>query len=152
MTGPSEAQRASDGAAVHPVSMRLNQLPGDLAGPTGPAWPGGGQQDLASSPTEKRAAAKAIEDHIEPDTRTAGAWADDDTGAAVKAFQPKDGEGWLTSGSVKTAHKTWSDQAKNLMVRLASEKAALRGTNHVFQSTDIGVESGVRATSSLDGF
>ncbi|MFI0239812.1 hypothetical protein [Streptomyces sp. NPDC016845] len=53
--------------------MRLNHLP-DGAGITG-----GSQKDLASSPAEKKSAARAIEQHIEPDTRKAGDWADTDT-------------------------------------------------------------------------
>ncbi|MFI5684795.1 hypothetical protein [Streptomyces sp. NPDC051636] len=132
--------------------MRLNQYPADSGGSAGPLGPTGGKKDLASSPAEKQAAARALENHIEPDTKKAGAWADDDTAAAVKAFQAKDGEGWLTSGAIKAAHKTWGDQVQNLLLRLSSEKAALRGTSTLLQGTDLGVGSGVRATSSLDGF
>ncbi|GGW52453.1 hypothetical protein GCM10010503_31870 [Streptomyces lucensis JCM 4490] len=137
------------------VGMRLNQIPSDpggSAGPSGGAGAGGGRKDLASSPAEKQAAAKALQDHIEPDTRKAGDWADDDTGAAVKALQAKDGDGWLTSGALKAAHKTWGEQVQNLMNRLSSEKAALRSTNTVFQGTDLGVGSRVRTSSSLDQY
>ncbi|MGC9381976.1 hypothetical protein [Streptomyces sp. MH13] len=113
---------------------------------------GGGRKDLASTPAQKKAAAKAIEDHLEPDTRKAGDRADDDTGAAVKAFAPKDGDGWVTSGALKKAHKTWGEQVQNLMNRLGSEKEALRSTNILFQNTDFGVGLGVRKSSNLDGY
>ncbi|MFC8104188.1 MULTISPECIES: hypothetical protein [unclassified Streptomyces] len=114
--------------------------------------PGGGRKDLASSPAQKKAAAKAIEDHLEPDTRKAGDRADDDTGTAVKAFAAKDGDGWVTSGALKKAHKTWGEQVQNLMNRLGSEKEALRSTTILFQNTDFGIGQGIRKSSSLDGF
>ncbi|WUV39097.1 hypothetical protein OG318_23270 [Streptomyces sp. NBC_01483] len=141
-----EHQTVAAGAKP-PVGMRLNQLPGDLGG--GPA---GGKPDLASSPAEKRAGAKAIEDHIEPDTNMAGKQADEEMGAVVKAFGPKDGHGWLTSGAVGKAHKAWGEQVQNLMNRLSSEKAGLRSSNTVLTGTDAGVGGGVRKSSSLDGF
>ncbi|MFI1534249.1 hypothetical protein [Streptomyces anandii] len=128
--------------------MRLNQLPADPGG----SQPLTGQPDLASSPTEKRAAANAIENHIEPGTQRSGNWADEETGAVAKAFGPEDGHGWLTSGAVSKAHKTWGQQVRNLMNRLSSEKTALRSTNTVLTGTDVEVGSGVRKSSSLDGF
>ncbi|MGW5372959.1 hypothetical protein ACWES4_32725 [Streptomyces sp. NPDC004011] len=63
--------------------------------------PGAGR--LASTPAEKRAAARALNDHIEPDTRRAGEWADDETAAAVKAFGARDGHGWLTAAGLRRA-------------------------------------------------
>ncbi|WP_406123201.1 hypothetical protein [Streptomyces sp. NBC_00989] len=107
---------------------------------------------LASSPGEKRAAARAIEDHIEPGTRAAGRWADDENGAAVREFAAKDGDGWVTSAALKKAHGTWADQVKNLMDRLGAEKGALRSGNAVLTSTDLAVGSTLREKSSLDTF
>ncbi|MFE9675891.1 hypothetical protein ACFYO5_17465 [Streptomyces sp. NPDC006259] len=132
--------------------MRVNHVPLDPGGssPGGP-FPDGGK-DLASSPAQKQAAARAIEEHIEPDTQKAGDWADDETNAAVKAFGPKDGDGWITSGALKTAHEAWNGQVKNLMSRLASEKAALRGTDTVLRNTDFGVGAGVRGISPIEGY
>ena len=109
-----------------------------------------GPKDLASSPAEKRAAAKAIEDHLEPGTRRAGDWADEETGAAVRAFGARDGDGWLTSAALKKAHRTWADQVKNLMNRLGSEKDALRAGNTVLTSTDLAAGSALRQASALD--
>ncbi|MFK4144424.1 hypothetical protein [Streptomyces sp. NPDC004065] len=107
-------------------------------------------EDLASSPTEKRAAARAIEEHIQPGTRRAGDWADEETAAAVRAFGPRDGEGWLTSAALSKAHATWAGQVGNLMNRLAAEKDALRSTGRVLTSTDLAVGSTLRETSALD--
>ncbi|MBJ6643489.1 hypothetical protein H4N48_08525 [Streptomyces sp. BSE7-9] len=130
--------------------MRLNQYPADTGGPTGPV--GAGRKDLASSPAQKKAAAKAIQDNLEPDTRKAGDLADDETGAAVKAFAAKDGDGWVTSTGLKKAHRTWGEQVQALMNRLGSEKEALRSTNILLQNTDFGVGLGIRKSSSLDGY
>ncbi|MEZ0161168.1 hypothetical protein ACH4NV_31300 [Streptomyces althioticus] len=130
--------------------MRLNQYPADTGGPPGPA--GAGSRDLASSPAQKKAAAKAIEENLQPDTRKAGDLADDETGAAVKAFAAKDGDGWVTSTALKKAHKTWGEQVQALMNRLGSEKEALRSTNILLQNTDFGVGLGIRKSSSLDGY
>ncbi|WP_405781797.1 hypothetical protein OG512_20295 [Streptomyces sp. NBC_01378] len=110
--------------------------------------PAQGQQNLASSPARKRAAARAIENHIEPDTRRSGEWADEDTGAAVRAFDAKDGHGWVTSSSLKKAHKAWGDQVK----RLSSEKVSLRATTALLQGTDFGVGAHVRTSSTLDRY
>jgi hypothetical protein len=134
--------------ASQPTGMRLNQLPGDLGGSPGPTGPAGGKKDLASSPAEKQAAALAIENHIEPDTRKAGDGADTETNAAVQEFRG----GWLTSGALKKAHETWGDQVRSLMNMLASDKAALRSANSVLQSTDFETGATVRSTSVISGY
>ncbi|MFE4048572.1 hypothetical protein [Streptomyces sp. YIM B13518] len=130
------------------VRTRLNQLPAERGG----GAPPGGRKDLASSPARKKAAARAIEEHIEPDTAKAGRWADEDTGSAVKAFRAKDGDGWATSTALKKAHETWGEQVKNLMDRLDVEKGALRGANTVLQGTDLAVRAEVRRISPLDRY
>ena len=150
MTGPVAERYGNDGGAGQPAGMRLNQYPADPGGAPGPVI--GGQRDLASSPARKKAAAKAIEEHLEPDTRKAGDRADEETGAAVKAFASKDGHGWVTSTALQKAHKTWGEQVQNLMNRLGSEKEALRSTGLLFQNTDFGVGQGIRRSSSLDGY
>jgi hypothetical protein len=127
------------GATEHPVGMRLNQIPGDAGGSSTPSGLLGGQGKVVSTPAQKQAAANAIEQHIEPDTRTAGDHADKETDAAVKAFQG----GWRTSGALKKAHTAWGEQVKNLMNMLASDKAALRHADTTFQTTDyqVGADS-----------
>lgn len=146
MAGPEPGQTGSD-VTDQSLGMRLNQVPSDPGGAIGPFGPGG-QKDLASSPVEKKAAAKAIEDHIEPGTRKAGDWADTETNEAVAGFR----DGWLTSGALKKAHTTWGEQVQSLMRRLASEKAALRSANTVLQGTDIQTSAGARSVSVIDGY
>ncbi|MFF7976231.1 hypothetical protein [Streptomyces sp. NPDC007905] len=101
----------------------MNQLPADLGGG---GSTGGGQPDLASSPAEKKAAANTLHNEIEPHTTTAGAWADDETSAVVKAFDAKDGHGWVTSSAVSKAHKTWSEQVPQPPQPASSPSPALR--------------------------
>ncbi|MEU0860050.1 hypothetical protein ABZ352_32395 [Streptomyces griseofuscus] len=50
-------------------------------------------------------ALRALHKGIEPGTTDTGRWTDDETNAVVKAFDAKDGHGWLTSGAVSKAHK-----------------------------------------------
>ncbi|MER7171053.1 hypothetical protein [Streptomyces mesophilus] len=106
---------------------------------------GGGAADLASTPAEKKAAANAIEQHLEPDTKKAGNDAEEKTDAAVKEFS-----GWDTSGALKKAHSTWERQVKALMNRLGADKGALRNTSILFQNNDIGIGVRVRQSSNLD--
>lgn len=127
-----------------PTAVHLDQL--------APAAGGGGGPDFASTPGEKRAAANAIEQHLEPDTRKAGSSADDSTTTAVKEFDGKEADGWAASGALKGAHKTWQDQVAGLMGRLSSEKTALRSATSLFQNTDLGVDSRLRAVSPLDKY
>ncbi|MFF8725565.1 hypothetical protein ACF073_03600 [Streptomyces sp. NPDC015171] len=113
---------------------------------------GQGAKDLVSSPAAKRAAARALEDHLEPDTRTAGAWADEETAAAVGAFGARDGHGWLASGALSAAHETWAGQVRNLLDRLGAEKDALRSANTVLTGTDLGTGAALRQLSALDRY
>ncbi|MGW7526201.1 hypothetical protein [Streptomyces sp. NPDC054783] len=131
------------GHAVHPVGMRLNHLQ-DI--------PGGGGPDLAHSPDEKKAAADTLRKDIEPDTKKAGQQADDETGAVVKAFDAKDGHGWLTSTAVSKAHKIWGEQVQNFLNRLAGDESALRNNNTVLTGTDTGVAGTARKVSVFDTY
>lgn len=107
-------QIKNDVAAQRTDSMRLNQL--------APVAGGGGAPDLATSPEKKQAAAKAINDHLEPDVERDGKHATESVKAVVKELGARDGYGWDTSGALKKAHKTWEQQVKALLGRLASEK------------------------------
>ncbi|MFJ9869190.1 hypothetical protein [Streptomyces sp. NPDC101165] len=127
--------------------MRLNQVPGDVgASPAAPGLTGG--QKLASTPAQKHAAANAIEQHIEPDTRKAGDYADTETNTTVTAFR----DGWHTSGALKKAHASWDGQVKNLMNMLASDKTALRNANTTLQTTDFQVGSNSNSVSVINGY
>jgi hypothetical protein len=138
--------------AAAPTGMHLNHVAPDGGGGTSRLPSPSLGKDVASSPAEKKAAAKAIEEHLEPDTSKAGTRAKESTGAASKEFGPSDGEGWLTGQALKTAQETWSRQLTTLMNRLGSEKAALRSTGTLFQKTDLGVAHAVRQPSALDSF
>ncbi|KUO14309.1 hypothetical protein [Streptomyces dysideae] len=144
-------QLKTEAVSRQSAGMQLNQLPADGSGSSGGGLVGG-QKDLASSPAEKRAAAQAIEQRIEPGTRKAGDWSDEETNSTVKAFSAKDGHGWVTSGALKSAHKTWGEQVQNLMNRLGSEKEALRNTSTLFQSTDLGAANRVGTSSNFNNY
>lgn len=109
------------------ADMRLNQVPADGGGGggTGPA-------DLATTPAKKKQAANTIENHIQPDVKSAADAADESTSGAVTAFK-----GWETAAGLKKAHEHWDSQVKRLNARLESEKGALRGASTLFQSNDI---------------
>ncbi|MCH0563535.1 hypothetical protein I3F60_25085 [Streptomyces sp. MUM 136J] len=132
--------------------MQLNQVPMD---PGGTGGNGGSAQGpcLASTPAEKKKAARSIEVTIEPGTRRAGDLADEATGTAIKAFSARDGDGWATSGALRAAHDTWGTQVQALLTRLGGEKESLRATNTLLSGTDHQVGGGSRRiTSPLDGY
>ncbi|MFB7917787.1 hypothetical protein [Streptomyces sp. NPDC056061] len=91
----------------------------------------GGNQDFASTPAEKKAAANTIETELEPNTKKATDWADETSKAAVKEF-----DGWDTGAGVKKVMETWDKQVKVLMGRLSVEKGALRGASGLFAGND----------------
>ncbi|MGV4982984.1 hypothetical protein ACVB8X_24335 [Streptomyces sp. NRAIS4] len=133
----------------HAMGVQLNQYPADSGGG---GSTGGGRPDLAHSPDEKKAAADTLLKEIEPHTKAAGKWADDETGAVVKAFDAKDGHGWLTSTAVNKAHKIWGEQVQDFLTRLTGDESALRHNNTVLTGTDAGVGSTARKVSVLDTY
>ncbi|MFD4663352.1 hypothetical protein [Streptomyces halstedii] len=151
--------RAAETAGGGASTMQLDHVPGDPSSPPvyGPFMPGTGPllpgtPDLVSTPEEKRAAANAIEGHIQSGTKKAGEWAKGETSAAVKALAAKDGDGWTTSRALKKAHTTWGDQVQNLMNRLEAEKAALRGAHTALRGTDLSTEGQIRQCSPFDDY
>jgi len=127
------------------VGTRLNQLPAERGG----GAPTGGRKDLASSPAQKKAAARAIEEHIEPDTAKAGRG---HRHSAVKAFRAEAGDGWATSTALKKAHEAWGGQVENPKDRLDAEKGALRSANTVLRGTDLAMGAEAGRTSPLDRY
>ncbi|MFF2405341.1 hypothetical protein [Streptomyces sp. NPDC058092] len=111
-----------------------------------------GSKDLVSTPAQKHAAANAIEQHLEPETRNSGDWAREETSAAVKALAAKDGQGWITSRALKNAHKAWGEQVQNLMNRLGAEKLALRDAHTIFQKTELSTEGQIQSVSPFHGY
>ncbi|MDN3258375.1 hypothetical protein QWJ26_00820 [Streptomyces sp. CSDS2] len=79
-------------------------------------------------------------------------WAGEETNAAVKAFDAKDGYGWLTSGALKKAHTTWGEQVKNLVNRLAQDESALRNNARALSGTDLLVGRTARKVSVFDTY
>ncbi|WP_240509817.1 hypothetical protein [Streptomyces malaysiense] len=108
--------------------------------------------DLAHSAADKQSAANALSTDIGPHTTDAGRWADDETGAVVKAFDAKDGHGWLTSGAVSKAHKTWGEQVQNLVSRLGNDESAIRDSSTLLTGRDVGAGAGVRRVSIFDAY
>ncbi|MFC9246841.1 hypothetical protein ACFT7S_23445 [Streptomyces sp. NPDC057136] len=119
-------QAASEQQSSH---MRLNQLPADGSGPTGPT---GSTPDLATAPAAKKKAANTIETKLEPGTKQAADAADESTRKAITEFSD-----WDTGAGLKKAHAHWDTQVKRLMGRLSSEKSSLRNTSTLFNNQDI---------------
>ncbi|MFE1954825.1 MULTISPECIES: hypothetical protein [Streptomyces] len=131
----------------------------------------GGEQTLASSASDKKRAAKYLEEHLMPDTRSASALADG--GGSVHppflAPQPAQGplsplmkqdtglkglSGWASDQGVSDALVVWEGQANKLLARLQVELNGLHGTKNLFNTTDTGIGSqanGIRPPSSFDG-
>lgn len=134
------AERGSTG-------MRLNGLPEE--GPA-PGYGPGGTPTLASTPSEKRAAAGVIENELLTSTKKAGDHADDSNGSAVTAFG-----GWATAAALKKVQTTWDGQVKTLLGRLARERDGLRNTATTLRGVDIDRRDGidaVRLPSAMDGY
>ncbi|MEU1780322.1 MULTISPECIES: hypothetical protein [Streptomyces] len=103
---------------------RLNGVPGGA----------GGGPDLSSSAVKKRSAVSALEQRIEPDSQAAGRVADETSEAAARGFQD-----WATGAGITAALKGWRASVKSLQARLATDKAALSGTNRLFLGADTGI-------------
>ncbi|MFG3040786.1 hypothetical protein ACGFYZ_28200 [Streptomyces sp. NPDC048330] len=141
-----EWEQIKAGAEAGPsVSMRLNQV--------APAAGGGGsgKPDMASSPAAKKAAAKAIDDDLEPGVTRDGKHAVATTKDAVTAFGAKDGHGWDTAGALKRAHETWEKQVKMLLGRLSSEKQALSATGISVQNNELDIAARLARQSRIQG-
>ncbi|MFC7303217.1 hypothetical protein ACFQVC_03170 [Streptomyces monticola] len=136
-------QLKANASGSNSAQTRLNQV-------APPSGDGGGPADLASTPAEKRTAANAIEQHLEPGTAKAGNTVEISTESAVSEFRGKDGHGWDTSTALKKAHAAWEKQVKSLVGRLSAEKYALRETATRIQNTDIGIGTQFRQQSQID--
>lgn len=148
-----EWEQAKESAAQgQSARMQLNHVPLDPGGSSGPGGAGRGWQPImASSPEQMKTAATSLEDRI-TGTKDAGTTADKDTESAIKAFGPKDGDGWFTSGAIKKAHDTWGRQAKALTTRLTAERHGVQGTKKLFTGVDLETGLRVRSVSQLDTY
>ncbi|MFD9281390.1 hypothetical protein ACFWD7_29530 [Streptomyces mirabilis] len=128
----------------------------------------GGEQTLASSPSDKKRAAKFMEEHLMPDTQAAARMADDGGAlpplivAPVAPASPlmkqdtglKGFSGWASDQGLSDALTAWQGQANRLMGRLQSELNGLHGTKNILQNQDttVGAQSAaLRPPSSFDG-
>ncbi|MFF5937055.1 hypothetical protein [Streptomyces sp. NPDC012508] len=139
MSFNDEWTQAKNAAADNQSAMRLNQLPAD-------GGSGGTAPDLATTPAKKKQAANSIENHIQPDLKTAADAADESTSSAIATFK-----GWETAAGLKKAHEHWDSQVKRLNARLESEKGALRSASTLFQSNDIVTGNGLVTQSKISG-
>ncbi|WP_149184711.1 hypothetical protein [Streptomyces sp. TRM49041] len=139
-------QTKADVASRQTARMRLNQL--------APAAGGGGgdRPDLASSPAEKKTAAKAIHEVLTPGVTRDSKHTAVCTKAAVKEFGAKDGDGWDTSSALKKAHQTWEKQVKTLLDRLAAEKAALSKTGIDLRNNDLDIGGRLARQSRINNY
>ncbi len=135
-------------AAEHgSTGMQLNGLPEE--GPA-PGYGPGGTSTLASTASEKNAAAGVIENELLTSTKRAGNHADESNGSAVTAFS-----GWATAAALKKVQTTWDGQVKTLLGRLGRERDGLRSTAITLRGADIGSRDGIdviRLPSAIDGY
>ncbi|MFF8916291.1 hypothetical protein ACF08M_23925 [Streptomyces sp. NPDC015032] len=128
----------------------------------------GGEQKLASSPSDKKRASKYMEEHQMPDTQAASRMAAG--GGAVRApflapqapasplLKQETGlkglSGWASDQGVSDALVAWQGQANRLMGRLQQELNGLKGTQNIFQNQDLNAGAqadSIRLPSSFDG-
>ncbi|MFD5874511.1 hypothetical protein [Streptomyces sp. NPDC060322] len=128
----------------------------------------GGEQKLASSPSDKKRAAAYMEEHQIPDTQTAGRMAGGGGSVGslflVPAPSPspllkqdtglKGLSGWASDQGVSDALVAWQGQANRLAARLQQELNGLKGTQTIFQGQDLSAGAqadSIRLPSSFDG-
>ncbi|WP_406422836.1 hypothetical protein OH809_09480 [Streptomyces sp. NBC_00873] len=128
----------------------------------------GGEQKLASSPSDKKRATKYMEEHQMPDTQAAARMAagggtvrppflapSAPAGPLLKQDTGLKGlSGWASDQGVSDALVAWQGQANRLMGRLQQELNALKGTQNIFQNQDLAAGAqadSIRLPSSLDG-
>ncbi|MFJ5261477.1 hypothetical protein ACIQAC_13530 [Streptomyces sp. NPDC088387] len=128
---------------------------------------GGGEQTLASTPSDKQRAARFIEEDLLPDTRAAAGMANGGGAARPPLLVPttptspliKQDTGlkglsvWASDQGVSDALAAWQGQANKLLGRLQQELNALRSAKNLFQSqdADIGAQAAAaRPRSSFD--
>ncbi|GAA2371986.1 hypothetical protein [Streptomyces cuspidosporus] len=125
--------RTDAAAGQKSTHMQLNQTD-----PPGPGLPG--VLTFKSSSSRKKSAVKALEDTVQPDTKTAGECVDESTEKAQKEFKD-----WATGSGLSEALKGWHASVKALQARLSQEKSALSGANTYFLNNDYMVGTGLSA-------
>lgn len=116
-------------ATQRQASMQLNGVPDDPG-------PGFGNNVLASTPQEKAAAARTIQDELLGSTTKATNTADESSKAAAREFTD-----WATGPAIKKLDQTWDKQVKTLMNRLQTERDGLSGTAKNIAGLELDVRS-----------
>ncbi|MFI2779467.1 hypothetical protein [Streptomyces sp. ALB3] len=128
----------------------------------------GGEQKLASSPSDKKRASKYMEEHQIPDTQAAARMAAGGGSVRTPFLAPsapaspllkqdtglKGLSGWASDQGVSDALVAWQGQANRLMGRLQRELDGLKGTQNIFQNQDLATGAqadSIRLPSGLDG-
>ncbi|MEV0491720.1 hypothetical protein [Streptomyces atratus] len=128
----------------------------------------GGEQKLASSPSDKKRATKYMEEHLMPDTQAAARMAAGGGAVRPPFLAPtapaspllkqdtglKGLSGWASDQGVSDALLAWQGQSNRLMGRLQQELSALNGTQTIFQNQDLAAGAqadSIRLPSSFDG-
>jgi hypothetical protein len=127
----------------------------------------GGEPKLASSPRDKKRAAKFLGEKLIPDTQAAARIADGGGALPPLVMAPaapvsptikqdtglRGFSGWASDQGLCDALTVWQGQANRLMARLQQELNGLHGTKNIFQNQDttVGTQAaGVRPPSSFD--
>ncbi|WP_051860263.1 hypothetical protein [Streptomyces anulatus] len=123
------AQLRAEATQRQATSMQLNGVPDEPG-------PGPGNSVLASTPQEKAAASRTIQDELLGSTTKAMNTADESSKAAAREFAD-----WVTGPAVKKLDETWDKQVKTLMSRLQTERDGLSGTAKNFAGLELDVRS-----------
>ncbi|MEU3057679.1 hypothetical protein [Streptomyces griseus] len=106
--------------------MRLNAAAGGGSSEDG---------DLKTNGVGKGRAASHIQDTMKPETRQAGAYADEETAAVGAEFK-----GWQTGSGLDEAHEEWQRQVAALQSRLSKERDGFQKVKRDFQLVDHEIE------------
>ncbi|MFJ6514326.1 hypothetical protein ACIQMO_16865 [Streptomyces sp. NPDC091406] len=123
------AQLRAEATQRQATSTQLNGIPDD-------SGPGFGNNVLASTPQEKAAASRTIQDELLGSTSDAANKADESSKAAAKEFAD-----WATGPAIKKLDETWDKQVKTLMNRLQTERDGLSGTAKNFAGQELDIRS-----------
>ncbi|WP_137234402.1 hypothetical protein [Streptomyces sp. BPSDS2] len=121
------AQLRAEATQRQATNMQLNGVPDEPG-------PGFGNNILASTPQEKAAASKTIQEELLGSTAKAANHADESSKAAAREFTD-----WATGPAIKKLDETWDKQVKTLTNRLQTERDGLSGTAKNFAGLELDV-------------
>ncbi|MFB7228809.1 hypothetical protein ACFCY9_13920 [Streptomyces fimicarius] len=121
------AQLRAEATQRQATSTQLNGVPDEPG-------PGFGNNVLASTPQEKAAASRTIQEELLGSTAKAANHADESSKAAAREFTD-----WATGPAIKKLDETWDKQVKTLTNRLQTERDGLSGTAKNFAGLELDV-------------